>query len=224
MKWSFQKKKESVRKEFDNISNDLNYIFIHIPKNAGTAISKSLQIETSRHYTVKEYIDMLGEKKYNSMYSFAFIRNPFSRFVSLYNYARMEESYYHSSINPDKAIYGKHMDYDTLKNASLEAAATLLVEGKLLHNPPHNQWKPQATWLKDHQGELNVKYLGRFEDIALHARNIHKNIGTITSPHVPKINTSSIGSDDYRKIINSNTRSMLESYYQEDLDTFNYDF
>lgn len=224
MKFLFRKNKPQELKGFDNVSFSNNFIFIHIPKNAGTSIGKSLTIKTTRHYTVKEYIAMLGMEKYTDMFSFAFVRNPFSRFVSLYNYARLEESYYHSSINPEKAIYGKHMDYDILKDASIEEAALLLLEGKLVHNPPHNQWQPQVTWLKDTKGDINVTYLARFEDIDLHSRNIHKILKMNASESLPKINPSTHKEKDYKKLINTNTKKMIEKYYEEDFNTFNYQF
>lgn len=219
--------KKTSRKRFfnsDNISYSENFVFIHIPKNAGTAVSKSFGIETSYHNTVKEYIQVLGEKQYDKMLSFAFVRNPFSRFISLYNYARMEESYYHSAIHPEKAIYGKHMDFDILKDASLKEAAQLLKSGQLVHNPPHTQWKPQCFWLKDNTETLNVKYLGRIEDIEFHLKNLNNLLGANTKKELEKINTSSKSPLDYKKIIGAETRSILEEYYKEDLETFNYDF
>lgn len=208
----------------DNISYSDNFVFIHIPKNAGTAVSKSFGIKKSKHNTVKEYINVLGEKQYDKMLSFAFVRNPFSRFISLYNYARMEESYYHSAINPEKAIYGKHMDYELLKDASIDEAAQLLKQGKLIHNPPHTQWNSQCFWLKDHKEKLHVKYFARFEDIEFHLRNINNLIGASTLSKLDKINASSKSSLDYKKLLSLDTRKILEEYYREDLETFNYDF
>lgn len=219
-------KKQTQKRYFnsDNISYTNNFVFIHIPKNAGTAVSESLRIETSKHNTVKEYINVLGEKRYDNMLSFAFVRNPFSRFISLYNYARMKESYYHSAIHPEKAIYGKHMDYDILKDASIDEAAQLLKVGQLVHNPPHTQWKPQCFWLKDNTETLNVKYLGRFEDIEFHLKNLSDLLGATTKKELDKVNASSKSSLDYKKIIGTETRYILEDFYKEDLETFNYDF
>jgi len=208
----------------DNISYSDNFVFIHIPKNAGTAVSKSFGIETSKHNTVKEYINVLGEKQYDQMLSFAFVRNPFSRFISLYNYARMEESYYHSAIHPEKAIYGKHMDYEILKDASIDEAAQLLKKGKLIHNPPHIQWNAQCFWLKDNNEKLRVKYFARFEDIEFHLRNLSNLIGASTLNKLHKINASSKLTLDYKKLISFDTRTLLEEHYKEDLETFNYDF
>ena len=219
-------KKDNTEKNFgaDNISHDKKFIFIHIPKNAGTSVGNDFNIETSYHNTAQEYINLLGKKKYNNMFSFAFVRNPFSRFLSLYNYARLEESYYHSSINPEKAIYGKHLDYDLLKNATIAEAADLLKENKLTHNPPHIQWLPQNFWLKNKEGELDVKYLGRFEDLDFHLRNINKIIGISHTDKIQHINNSTKENIHYSKLINGNTRKILENYYSEDLNLFNYSF
>ena len=136
----------------------------------------------------------------------------------------MEESYYHSSIHPQKAIYGKHLDYDILKNATTNDAAHLLKEHKLIHNPPHNQWSPQCFWLKDNSNLLNIKYLGRFEDIEFHLRNITQLIDANQTKLFSRINTSSQNTIDYKRLIDSETRQILEEYYKEDLETFNYDF
>ena len=219
-------KKEKKKKNYgaDNISYSHNYIFIHIPKNAGTSVSNNFNMQTSYHNTVREYIELIGEKKYSDMFSFAFVRNPFSRFLSLYNYARLEESYYHSSINPEKAIYGKHLDYDLLKNATMEEAANLLKEGKLTHNPPHIQWLPQSFWLKNKEGELDIKYLGRFEDLNFHLRNLYKIIGISHTNKIQHINNSKKKSVHYSKLIDGTTQKILEDYYSEDLNLFNYSF
>lgn len=220
----FRKKTQKKYFNSDNISYTDNFVFIHIPKNAGTAVSKSLGIETSKHHTVREYINVLGEKKYDSMLSFAIVRNPFSRFISLYNYARMEESFYHSAIHPEKAIYGKHMDYEILKGKSIDEAAHLLKQGKLIHNPPHTQWNAQCFWLKDKEEKLRIKYIACFEDIEFHIRNLSNLINVSRLHKLHKINVSSKSSLDYKKLISLESRNILEEYYKEDLETFNYDF
>lgn len=220
----FNKKKQIKFFNSDNISYSKNFIFIHVPKNAGTSVSKGLGLDLSKHNTVKEYINVLGDKAYDSMLTLAFVRNPFSRFVSLYNYARMQESYYHSAINPEKALHGKHMDYDILKNVSIDEAARLLKKGKLIHNPPHTHWNSQCFWLKDNNNNLNVKYLGRFEDIEFHLRNLTQLLDLKTINNLSKMNQSSQKKMEYKHLINLDTRIILEDYYKEDLETFNYDF
>lgn len=212
------------RPALNNISFDKKFIFIHIPKNAGTSIYRSLDLKKSSHKTVNEYIKILGVAKYESMFSFAFVRNPFSRFISLYNYAKMEISHYHNNIEPEKSIYGPHLDFKLLKNASIEEAAILLREGKLIHNPPHNQWMPQTYWLKDSNEEINVKYLGRVEDLSFNMRNIFSITRIQSEFPVNRINTSSVEKLNYKSLITKDTRDILEEVYSDDLNMFNYQF
>lgn len=208
-----------------NISIERNFIFVHVPKNAGTTIYKNLGLPFSGHRTVSQYQQILGNELYDKMFSFAFVRNPFDRFLSLYNYARMEVSYYHNNIEPEKGMYGEHLDYQKLKNATIDDAVKLLLRGELNHNPPHVQWNPQRFWLTDSSGDLNIKYLGKFEDLDFHIRNIASLIGDKTfGRNLKRNNKSSSVKTDYRQLIGSDARSVLEQYYREDLETFNYCF
>lgn len=95
------------------ISNTKNYIFIHIPKCAGTSVTRSLAphcgwkdqilgstefgagIESAykkkfgleKHSTVRDVISTIGEEVWSEYFTFTFVRNPFSRIVSWYTYA-----------------------------------------------------------------------------------------------------------------------------------------
>ncbi len=224
---SFEKRLQKVISKFDfqNITiGDPSFVFIHIPKNAGTSIYQALGIKVPRHYTVNEYQNMLGKDMYDRLFSFAIVRNPFSRFISLYNYARLEESYYHSSINPENARYGKHMDYDILKNASVSDCVRYLIEGKLQHNPPHIQWLPQTTWLKNVFGDIDIKYLGRLEDLEFHGRNLSSILGFESLKSIGQVNSSGSNFTTYKQLIDSSSRSILENYYKDDLENFGYEF
>ena len=67
-------------------------IFVHIPKNAGSAI-KSLffekdELETPfKHKTINE-IKKENPKEYNSYRKFAIVRNPYDRMISWYAYQK----------------------------------------------------------------------------------------------------------------------------------------
>lgn len=210
-------------KHIDNINQKSKFIFIHIPKNAGTSVFNSLEMQISYHYTCAEYKQILGNK-YSKYFKFCFVRNPFERFISLYNYARMEESYYHSSIDPEKAKYGKHQDYDLLKKATLEEAVDLLLNNKLVHDNFWNHWKPQADWVEDEQGNFIADYIGRVEDIRVDFQNICRILHLGSAKALPFLNTSQANKKDYRNLINTATRQKLENYYKRDLDLFGYCF
>lgn len=80
---------------------DKRYLFIHVPKNAGTSFeNKFLNGKHIGHHKLTSY----PSKHWNN--SIAIVRNPFTRIVSIYNYAKMEKSYWHSTDNTTR--YGLH--------------------------------------------------------------------------------------------------------------------
>lgn len=69
------------------ICEDYRFIFVHIPKTGGTSIKNSLPrcdsffTITRNHFFASKYHD-----KYPNFTKFAFVRNPFDRIVSYYNF------------------------------------------------------------------------------------------------------------------------------------------
>ncbi|WP_421710969.1 sulfotransferase family 2 domain-containing protein [Alcanivorax sp.] len=59
-------------------------IFIHVPKNAGRSIYKSVFGEDGRHIQLKRYC-LYDKGSVNSFYKFAVVRDPVDRFVSAFN-------------------------------------------------------------------------------------------------------------------------------------------
>ena len=132
----------------------------------------------------------------------------------------MQISHYHNNIEPQKGIYGAHPDYEILKNSTPRECARLLVEGKL-HLPNWNIWLPQSTWLKDSVGNLKKPtFLGRFENLNTDFEEIRSILDSETT--IPHINQSK--KSCYRECFDSETREIVSSYYQEDIERFNYKF
>jgi len=203
------------------VNHEYKFIFIHIPKNAGTSISTALELPDISHATVQQVKKVLTQQQFESYFKFCFVRNPWDRFLSLYNYARLEESHYHSSINPEQAIYGKHLDYDILKNATLEECANYLIQGKLKHDAAWNHWQPQITWIKDEQGKIPIDFIGKLEKIEEDFAQITRKIGIVKE--LPYMNKSKERSS-YRKYYTEDTRQLINDYYIEDIEQFGYDF
>ena len=91
-------------------------IFIHIPKNGGTSVEKNLKMWDSGHRTSESYMKKFPSR-WKNYRKVCFFRDPIDRIVSCYNYAKMDNSYWHSKDG--RAIYGKHPDYDICNKLSL---------------------------------------------------------------------------------------------------------
>lgn len=66
---------------------NLNCLFIHIPKTAGTSLVESLFGNSGcGHKTFQDYIRILEPKFIDKLFKFTFIREPISRYLSSYNY------------------------------------------------------------------------------------------------------------------------------------------
>lgn len=196
-----------------NMNNQL--IFIHIPKTGGTSIGKALGFKSTSHIKAKEVTHSAPLIK--GKFSFAVVRNPYERFISLYNYARQEVSTYHNNIEPHKALYGIHLDYELLKKSSIEECANYLLEGKLKHDSSWNHWKPQYSWVY-YKDKLLV-------DNIYHLNNLHHLKDDLRRKfniqiQIPYLNSSESNRQNY--LLNQRTKRIIEEYYSKDFQLFNF--
>jgi hypothetical protein len=203
-----------------NVNLEKGFIFIHIPKTAGTTIYNSLGMEKSYHKSLEYYKNNIDSDVFMRLKKFAFVRDPLSRFVSLYNYARLEVSYFHNNINPEQSRYGIHKDYELLKNASLAECAKYLVEGKLMHNAPETMWLPQTRWLETNKGLEDVDEIGRFETLQQDFSRIcqHLGLGQLGERSLGALNASA----NKPNVVDVAVKDIVRDYYYEDYKNFGY--
>ena len=216
----FQKKYKPIRDPYRNLKNRI--FFIHVPKTGGTSIANALGISDYTHIKAWEVAASGNRPLLKNNFSFGVVRNPFDRFISLYNYARMDKSYYHDNlVQPETPERPRHMDYITLKNSSLKECVFLLKDGKLKHNLQWNQWVPQYTWLYDKKGKKAlVKKIYHFE----HLDELIKDLNDLgyAFESFPRLNASV--KSDYSKLLDKESRKILENIYSKDLEYFGYNF
>ena len=82
------------------ILHDYKAIHVHIPKCAGMSIEEAFGMAIikdkrgsrgSRHFHKSFVINKFGSKIWNSYFKFAFVRNPWERFVSLYFFRKKHQ-------------------------------------------------------------------------------------------------------------------------------------
>ncbi|PNW28882.1 hypothetical protein [Formosa algae] len=63
-----------------------NFVFIHIAKTGGTSVISITGKAHRKHLTVKQVIKYIGQKKWDNVYTFAIVRNPWAKVVSQYKF------------------------------------------------------------------------------------------------------------------------------------------
>ena len=183
-------------------------VFIHIPKAAGTSLTKTLFAAPSRHLHYTEY-QRSNPRKFRQYFKFAFVRNPYDRLHSAYTFLKK------GGLNDlDRAW--------ALQNLALFPNFESFVHGWVT---PDNigswvHFKPQHFWICDASLNLKVDFVGRFEQMGADVAIVQSRLGLPVAP-LPKINVT----DRPRLIEDPYTpkmRAIVEEVYKTDLDLFGY--
>ena len=191
-------------------------IFIHIPKNGGTSVCKALELNKSLHYTYKYYQDRFPDE-WESYFKFCIVRNPWSRLVSSYEYAKLKTSHWHNNVNPTKKK-PPHMDYELVSRMTFKEVVELMHKHKnrdgWLPILRHPGWIPQVNWILDNSGTLTLDKIYKIEDL--------KELKDHFNVKLPKINITK--KVDYRSYYDDETLEMVNDIYEKDITFLDYKF
>ena len=234
-----------------SINHEKKAIFIHIPKTAGCYIRSSLSKyygfnlylgkrndhdtycqpnkDTNCNTKKKEFFNFkqklfnfcskksifdyyktseslnelmnMDEEKWNSYFKFCFVRNPYDRIVSGWNYICQVEGY---NIEFSK--------YLSLKN--------VVTDIEYCH-----VFLPQSTHIFDNNNQLNVDYIGKFENLEEDFCHILKKIGfseeEIVHNNKRKLNQRKHESFE-KEILNQKILDEINGIYKKDFDMLHY--
>jgi hypothetical protein len=149
------------------------------------------------HLSLAQVRPYLRPDEWASMFKFAFVRNPFDRFVS-----------YCAFMTRDRDIFERDPRQ---------------VMRHFLDKPPsgHILFQPQHSFVSDASGELLTDYVGRVEEMQSSYDEIARRIGIPTAP-LEKINASK--RRDYRDYYDQPLIDGVAKLYARDLEHFGYEF
>ena len=185
--------------------NERPFIFLHINKTAGTSIGKAIGLQVKQHLTAREIIERIGREKWLSAWKFTFVRNPWDRAVSLYEYRR-----------------GKDRTGIATRDLSFSAWTQRVFcehPDPVLHNNPKS-FQTQSEWLRDDRGEINIDFVGRFESITGDFEEIAKKIAPGAS--LRHLNASARAA--YGSYYDSGSKELVTRWFEEDIERFGYVF
>ncbi len=169
------------------------------------SIGKVCGYNRRNHYTAKEIIDKVGARAWQQAFRFAVVRNPWDKVVSQYKYRvmRNQTELAHANLSFDNWLactYGPDKD------------------PKYYNNPKY--FLPQVEWLKNHEGQLDVPHIIRFEQLAAGWAEVAKALSLPTT--LPHINNTT--KTDYRTFYNDHTAQIVQEWFHEDIAEYNYTF
>ena len=198
------------------ISHKHKFIFIHIPKTAGTSVEEALRDESCQllpdewdharvphaplnHLTLQELADydILTPAQLNSYFKFCFVRNPWDRLVS-------------EVFCPWMSPWFKDLPVDQRIRRACELAAT----------PPGiaNHLLPQQDFVT--ADNLQMDFIGRFEHLDEDFGQLCRLLGIkVTLPH----RNRSLHRP-YQEYYDTGTQALVHTAYQRDIDAFHYTF
>lgn len=205
------------------ISHQHRFIFAAVPKTGTHSVRQALRKHMSEddieqvglfvnkrfpyedlaairhgHLALKQIRPHLGEDVFDNYFKFAFVRNPFDRFVS-------------------------YCAFMTRGGDLFEKTPQAVMEHFLFIEPPaqHILFQPQASVLVDDDGCLLTNMVGRVEDMQASYDAICARIG-IPTDLLEQVNRSKRG--DYRRYYTDVLREGVASRYAQDLALFDYHF
>ncbi|MBI3307621.1 MAG: sulfotransferase family 2 domain-containing protein [Candidatus Omnitrophica bacterium] len=190
------------------ISHQHKFIFVEIQKTASKTVSTALGAKWADHSTAQKLIRQHGRPVWDKYFKFTFVRNPWARLVSGYFFRR------DGGNQSPKDLEWAKLYPPTFKEFCLNLEF-------FKHIPGEDMFMTQCDWLSTEEGKIEVDHLGRYETLD-HDWKIICRWLAIQPQVLPKIN---IGKHSpYQTYYDGETRKIVASHYQKDVEYFNYDF
>jgi hypothetical protein len=201
------------------ICENKKFIFIHIPKTAGTSIKNVIQpygisyVNGHAHTCIK---DAQAKKDLSKYFKFAFVRDPWDRAVSMYHYRKNNHP-----DNKVKKFYSQFKDFRAWVKDFYDNWDEYQSGDKADISPTGLGNDQQIKWIQNSLGNVDIDFIGKFETINESWQRIAKtlNINYEVLPH-----ENATKRKGYASYYDLDTVDMISSLYQQDIELFDYHF
>lgn len=197
----------------------MDAVFLWIPKTAGASICKALDIhrcqrlgainETMRfkkvtfgHLSLRHLVrgGYIPNELPGNAFVFTFVRNPYSRSVSLYSYLRKKRDYLRRLSFVDFLRFIK--DHPTQKIGLANVRGL-------------SQCNPQVAWTKG----IQLDFTGKYEDLETSVNQLRSRFGSVAE--LPYLNRSK-HSQFERYYVRREAAELVRTLYRDDFEAFGY--
>ena len=216
------------------VNNSHQFIFIHIPKNAGTSIaryysvlSRLIDIEVGatelgeaalphiikrhsvgKHAPIRRIRRILSETSdIDSYFSFAFVRNPYERTISTFSFLK-------------KWLPRSHATKAAKAFQPLKTVNDMLQSEFWQSSDIDNMFKPQNFWVTDLDGKEIIDFWGKVESISEGIATVNERIGVELPPFDISLNRTRKGKG--KGLLTDQSVKILQQRYSRDFELFDY--
>jgi len=190
-------------------------LFIHIPKTAGSSINSSplmSKVDKKIHpfrTTINDKIIEIGAEDF---FKFCFVRNPYARFYSLYNY------FYHMNAEHIFYKYNGHICEVVQRFRTFSDFVHNFKELRIRNN---FHFYPQSDYVYC-EGELVADFIGKVENIDHDINDLAKLLDLAVNIELSEVNVST-KKDAYKQAYTEQLKMIVQDIYGRDFDNFGYD-
>jgi hypothetical protein len=209
------------------------FLFVHIAKTAGTSVRAALErvrrrdpyywlmfpchrlshltghrlgTKFPRHAKAIAAKEMLPKEFYDSLFKFAFVRNPWDLQVSSFHHIRRERPHY---------LQG-HDDFESFLRWKLDPSRPYQYH-------IDTSIERQSDYVIDLHGSLIVDFVGRYERLQDDFAEACRRIG-IGTPELPHRRQATDRERDYRPYYSDETAELVAAHFRPDIERFGYGF
>jgi hypothetical protein len=208
------------------ISHKHKFVFIAMEKTGSVSIRNILDEYSDIRYgnfnnknphttarDVKKELFVNDTKKFNSYFKFAFVRNPWARMISWYEFMckqvhKTESQKYDCVVN----------NYDEYKKISL-MGFNRFIQSEYEKNNSH--YLGYSRYYEDENGNNLLDFIGKVENIQEDFNTVCDKIG-IPKQKLPHENKTK--HKHYTEYYDDETRELVAENYKKDIEYFNYKF
>lgn len=205
------------------ISHSSRYIFFAVPKTATHSVREVLRASKAEqdweqqvlfgeqsipipqiasikhgHITARQIKRVLPDVQWREYYKFAFVRNPYDRFVSVCAFLNRE----------NVAYRGNELAWMKAAMQRQQFLERVLV-------------RPQWQQLCDENGDLAIDEIGRYETLQQSMTTIVQHLGL---PEVGLKHRNASQHEGWRNYYDAELKGLVSDFYQRDLEIFDYNF